>query len=207
MLIAFEGIDGSGKTTQAELLMANLQTIGMDPVLLREPGATPLGEKIRDILLHGNDLNIMPVTEFLLFSASRSQLVYEKLNELLHAGRVVILDRYFYSSIAYQGFGRGIAINEIENISRFATNGILPDIIFLLDLDIALASERLIKSGKFIDRMEKAEKDFYRKVLQGFRYCAEKDAGRFVVVDANADRDSIARDIFKEVLRRMKKND
>lgn len=205
MLIAFEGIDGSGKTTQAELLMTNLQQLGIESVLLREPGATPLGEKIRDILLHGEDLNIKPVTEFLLFSASRSQLVYERLEDLLHAEKVVILDRYFYSSIAYQGFGRGIAVDEIENISRFATNGILPDVIFLLELDIALATERRLKSGKFTDRMESAQGDFYRKVLQGFRYCAQKDADRFVIIDGNKEKDTIAKVIFEEVLRRMNK--
>lgn len=205
MLIAFEGIDGSGKTTQAELLVTNLKMSGMQAVLLREPGATSLGERIREILLHGKDLNIMPVTEFLLFSASRAQLVHEKLNSLLIEERVVILDRYFYSSIAYQGFGRGIAIDDIEKVSYFATNGILPDVVFLLDLDIERAAERRLKSGKFADRMESAQGDFYRKVLEGFRYCAEKEPDRFVVVDASADKDSIARGILDEVLRRMNK--
>ena len=204
MLIAFEGIDGSGKTTQAELLNARLTREGVPNRLVREPGGTKLGEGVRDLLLHRTDLKISPVTEFLLFSASRAQLVSEIVMPLLAEGNAVILDRYFYSSVAYQGFGRGVGIEEIEMVSRVATGGLVPDVVFLVELDLEEAIRRREMEGRRADRMENAEIEFFKRVIHGFSECARKEPNRFVLVDGRAPIEVTAEKIFKDVMFRIK---
>lgn len=205
MLIAFEGIDGSGKTTQVELLSKRLTDKNISNEILREPGGTTLGEGIRETLLHRSDLKINPMSEFLLFSASRAQLVSEKVLPLLASGKVVILDRYFYSSIAYQGFGRGIPIQQIETVSHVATQNLLPDVIFLIELDIETALKRRTLSRLASDRMEDAEIKFFKKVVDGFGYCAKKEPDRFVMVNGTTSINKMSDKIFNEVLYRMEK--
>ncbi len=204
MLIAFEGIDGSGKTTQAELLSSRLAREGIRNEVVREPGGTKLGEGVRDLLLHRSELKIAPVAEFLLFRASRAQLIREKVFPLLEEGRTVILDRYFYSSVAYQGFGRGIPVKEIETVSRFATHDLLPDVVFLVELDLETAFRRRELEGRRSDRMEHAELEFFRKVIAGFSECAKKEPNRFVLVDGSASIQSMSEMIFSEVMERIK---
>lgn len=205
VLIAFEGIDGSGKTTQAELLSRRLVEAGIKNEILREPGGTKLGEGVRDLLLHRTDLKINPATEFLLFSASRAQLVREKVIPLLRQDKTVILDRYFYSSIAYQGFGRGIPIEEIEIVSRFATQNILPDIVFLVDLNLETALQRRMAAGRGADRMENSEVKFFESAIGGFSYCAKKEPSRFVIVDGKEPAGRISNKVFDVVMCRIKK--
>ncbi len=204
MLIAFEGIDGSGKTTQAELLSDRLNREGIPTELVREPGGTRLGEGVRELLLHRSDLRINPVTEFLLFSASRAQLVREKVSPLLQGGKTVILDRYFYSSIAYQGFGRGIPVPDVEMVSRFATGGLLPEVVFLVEIDIETALKRRELAGRQADRMEGAELEFFQKVIRGFAECARREPGRFVLVDGKVPVEKTAEEIFGNVMNRLK---
>lgn len=205
MLIAFEGIDGSGKTTQAELLSRRLSVEGISNIVLREPGGTPLGEGIRDILLHRSDMKINPIAEFLLFSSSRAQLVQEKILPALNSGKVVIIDRYFYSSIAYQGFGRGIPISKIDVVNHFATQNVVPDVVLLFTLDVDTAIERRSISGRKADRMEKGEIEFFQKVIDGFAYCAKEEPDRFMIVDGRESIDSLSEDIFRNVINRIKK--
>ncbi|MFZ1081970.1 MAG: dTMP kinase [Candidatus Kryptoniota bacterium] len=206
MLIAFEGIDGSGKTTQAELLSRRLANENIPNEILREPGGTPLGEGVRELLLHRTDLKINPVTEFFLFSASRAQLVREKIIPILESGKVVILDRYFYSSIAYQGFGRGIPVQQIEMVSHLATKALIPDVIFLVELDTKTALKRRLLARRSADRMEDAEVKFFEKVSEGFTYCAKKEPDRFVIVNGNGSVNDMADKIFFEVMRKIKKS-
>ncbi len=205
MLITFEGIDGSGKTTQAELLSRRLAQEGITSEVVREPGGTKLGEGVRELLLHRTDLHINPVAEFLLFSASRAQLVTEKVLPALKDGKTVILDRYFYSSIAYQGFGRGIPTRDIETISRFATGGLLPEVVFLVELDLETALERRRLAGRTNDRMEGAELEFFRGVIKGFSECAKNEPKRFVIVDGTEPPEKISDLIFEETIGRIKK--
>jgi len=205
MLIVFEGIDGSGKTTQAELLSKRLNGEGVLNAIMREPGGTPLGEGIREILLHRSDMKISRITEFLLFSASRAQLTEEKILPLLNSGVVVIVDRFFYSSIAYQGFGRGIPVSEIESVNHFATQNVIPDVVFLFELDIESALERRSLSGKAADRIEKGEMEFFQRVIDGFAYCAEQEPNRFVTVDGREPIDVLSEEIFQNVMNRIKK--
>lgn len=205
MLIAFEGIDGSGKTTQAELLSKRLAEEGISNVILREPGGTALGEGIRELLLHRSDLKINGVAEFLLFSASRAQLTREKLQPLLDSGYIVIVDRYFYSSIAYQGFGRGIPVLEIKSVNYFATQNVLPSVVYLFNLDINTALSRRNTSGKAADRMEKGEIEFYKRVIEGFLFCAKEEPNRFVNVDGRESVEAISDMIFQDVLKKINK--
>ncbi len=204
MLISFEGIDGSGKTTQAELLSKGLNNEGIPNEVVREPGGTSLGEGVRELLLHRTDLKINPVTEFLLFSASRAQLVREKIIPLLDSGKTVILDRYFYSSIAYQGFGRGVPIEDVEAVSQFATQRVVPDVIFLIELDIETALARRLNAGRSADRMEDSEVRFFDRVIDGFNYCARRESDRFVVVDGRESIEDLSKEIFAEVMNRIK---
>ncbi len=204
MLITFEGIDGSGKTTQAELLSDRLNREGISNEVVREPGGTDLGEGVRELLLHRSDLRVSPVTEFLLFSASRAQLVAEKVIPLLEEGKTVILDRYFYSSVAYQGYGRGVSISEIEAISRFATQGIIPDVVFLVELDLDTALKRRQIAGRRADRMEDSEVEFFRSVIAGFSECAKKEPNRFVLVDGRESIETISDKVFSNVIDRIK---
>ena len=205
MLIAFEGIDGSGKTTQAELLSKRLREKGFPNEVVREPGGTKLGEGVRELLLHRTDMKIDPVTEFLLFSASRAQLISERAIPLLDSGNIVILDRYYYSSIAYQGFGRGIPVKDVESVSRFATHEIVPDVVFLVKLDVETALQRRLLAGRSADRMEDAEVKFFEKIIEGFSYCARKEPKRFVIVDGKDSVQSMSDKILDEVLYRIKK--
>lgn len=205
VLISFEGIDGSGKTTQAELLSRGLGEKGIPNEVVREPGGTMLGEGVRELLLHRTDLGINPVTEFLLFSASRAQLVREKVVPLLNSGKTVILDRYYYSSIAYQGFGRGIPIKEVEAVSQFATQNVVPDVIFLVELDIETAFKRRLIAGRSADRMEDSEVRFFERVIDGFSYCAKKEPNRFVIVDGKESIENLSKRIFIEVMHRIKR--
>jgi len=178
---------------------------GIRNIVFREPGGTTLGERVRDILLHHSDLEISPIAEYLLFSASRSQLVVERVLPMLDSDFVVIIDRYFYSSIAYQGFGRGIPVSKIEYVNHFATQNVIPDVIFLIQLDIATALERRVKSGRGTDRMEKGEIDFFRKVIEGFDYCAKEEPNRFVIVDGKESPDDLSEQIFQNVMKRIEK--
>ncbi len=204
MLIAFEGIDGSGKTTQAIELSRRLEEEGVPNEVVREPGGTRLGEGVRELLLHRSDLKISPLAEFLLFSASRAQLIEEKVTPMLRAGKTVILDRYFYSSVAYQGFGRRIPIDDIESVSRFATGGLLPDVVFLVELDLDTAMKRREDAGRRADRMEESEVRFFEDVISGFKECARRDPGRFVIIDGSAPVVKISERIYNHVASRIK---
>ena len=166
MLLSFEGIDGCGKSTQIRLLREYLTERGMDSYVFREPGGTEISEKIRSLLLHETD-DMHPVTELLLFSAARSQLIDEKVTPLLESGKIVILDRFFDSTTAYQGYGRGSAgIREIEMLNMLATHGVKPDITFYLKIEPEKAQERTTENHK--DRMERSGLEFFRKVSEGY---------------------------------------
>ena len=190
MLIAFEGIDGSGKTTQAKKLYEYLKSKGKEVSLYREPGSTEIGEKIRDILLcHCMDER----TELLLFEASRSCLIKEKVIPDLKEGRTVILDRFTLSTLAYQGYGKGIELETIQTLNEFATRGIKPDIIFLLDLPVEEALKRLKNKTRF------EEKEFLEKVRKGFLKLAEEH-NNVVLIDASKDEETV----FREILAHLK---
>jgi len=189
MLIAFEGIDGSGKTTQAKKLYDHLKQRGYEVSLYREPGGTKVGETLREILLK-EDLDER--TELLLFEASRSKLVEEKIIPELREGKVVILDRFTLSTIAYQGYGRGLEVNFIKELNEFATRGVKPDAILILDVPVEVALKRLKEKNRFED------KDFLEKVRRGFLELAKEEEHAVIIEAVRGEEE-----VFEEVLKAL----
>ena len=181
-LIAFEGVEGSGKSTQLELLRQALEGRGREVVVTREPGGTPAGERMRALLLDPG-VELHPRAEALLFAAARAELVDTVIRPALERGAVVLCDRYLDSSLAYQGGARGLGRVPVEEVNRFATGGLLPDLVVLLDLDPASGLRR--RSGE-LDRIEAQDLAFHRRVRQAFCDLAAADPGRFAVVDGAA---------------------
>ena len=184
IFISFEGVDGVGKTTQVERLREYCEARGREVVVTREPGGTPLGATIRQLLLNGvpqSSADIAPRAEALLFAADRAQHVAEVIRPALRRGAVVITDRYLDSSLAYQAGGRELTAQEIRDLSMWATNNLLPERTYLLDMDPALSHARL-EHGE--DRMESAGDDFQRRTRQAFLDLAADEPDRFRVIDA-----------------------
>lgn len=190
MFVSFEGIDGSGKSTQAQLLAARLRAAGREVVLTREPGGTPLGESIRELLLHAGD--VAPWAEAALFAASRAQHVAELIRPSLARGAVVVCDRYVDSSVAYQGGARGLGVDDVLELNLAAVGGLLPDVTFLLVLDPAEAARRM---GTAPDRIEREDAAFRERVDAAYRSLAERDPERIVVLDATRPPEELAEEV------------
>lgn len=196
MLISFEGIDGSGKTTQINLLKKKLEQNGVSVYIFREPGGTEVSEYIRGILLNP-EIEIDPVTEILLFSAARSQLIAEKIKPLNSSDKVIILDRFYDSTVAYQGYGRAsINLKDIHHLNQVASHGLKPDVTFYLRVSLDVAEARRSTFTK--DRMERAGDSFYGKVIKGFDDLSETEE-RIKVIDASKSADEICEDIWHYV--------
>lgn len=201
MLITFEGIDGCGKSTQIELLRNFLDSEKFSHHVFREPGGTDLSESIRNLLLHDSD-DMDPVTELLLFSSARSQLISEKVQPLLDRGEIVILDRYYDSTTAYQGYGRrSMDIGKIQVLNQIASHAVVPDLTFYLKISADRAAMRTINSEK--DRMENAGLEFFEKVSAGYDEIAKHEK-RFRVIDATQSPEAIHRIISDSVRKHLR---
>lgn len=198
ILIALEGFDGSGKSTLAKNLCARLQAEGLPVLLTYEPGDTPVGTEIRKIL-QDNRKTMVPKTEFLLYSADRAQHIADVVRPALERGMIVISDRMADSSRAYQGYGRGLDLKEIEAVTAWAMNGIKPDLTFYLALDVQTALERIYARKEELTRIESEKRAFFEAVINGFEKIF---AGRSDVVrlDAREDRDAVAHRAFDAVI-------
>ncbi|SNC73757.1 thymidylate kinase [Kytococcus aerolatus] len=196
VFIALEGGDGAGKSTQLRLLREHLERVapGREVLLTREPGGTPLGVEIRQLLLHGGE--VAPRAEALLFAADRAHHVATLVRPALERGAVVLTDRFMDSSIAYQGAGRSLAADEVDRLSRWATEGLLPDLTVLLDLDPALAAGR---RGGEADRMESESTVFHTRVREHFLALAAREPERYLVVDAARPAAEIAAEVSRAV--------
>jgi dTMP kinase len=203
MLITFEGIDYSGKSTQAKLLVDRLEKHGKEVVFLREPGGTSISEKIRNILLDKKHLELKQITELFLFSAARTQLVNEVILPALQAGKVVVCDRFYDSTTAYQGYGRGINLNDIQAINRIATSGTKPRMTFFIDIEIDEIFRRQIAAGLSADRMESSGRDFFERVRNGYWRLAEMESDRFIIVSGKLPADEIHREIWDIVKKQI----
>jgi dTMP kinase len=179
MFVTFEGLDGSGKTTQVRLLLERLAADGMDVVATREPGGTELGERIRDLVLHGGD--VTPWAEALLYAAARAQHVEEVIRPALERGATVLCDRYVDSSVAYQGVARGLGFDRVLDLNLAAVAGLMPDQTFLLVLEPGKVSSRLVEQ----DRIEREQGGFYELAAAGYRELVERYPERIVVLDAS----------------------
>lgn len=197
LFLTLEGPEGAGKTTQLARLEARLRAAGQPVTVTREPGGTPLGTRVREVVLDPA-VDIEPLGEFLLYSASRAQLVREVLRPARERGETVLCDRYADSSLAYQGAGRGLPLPLLRQITAEVTGGLTPDLTVLFDLDPALGLARAARRGQ-PDRLERADLDFHRRVRQGFLDLARAEPQRFLVLDATRSADDLEADIWAAV--------
>ncbi len=194
--ITFEGSEGCGKTTQVQKLAERLARSGVTHLVTREPGGTPIGETIRELLqfaLHNSSMT--PETELFLFEASRSQLVREIIKPALARGMCVIADRFFDSTTVYQGAARKLDRRIVDRLNAFAVGDCVPDITFVLDVDAATAKSRM-RQPRAPDRMEQQPAEFYERVREGYRQLAAHDAKRIVLIDASRDVDQVENEIW-----------
>ncbi len=201
MFITFEGIDGSGKSTQIKLLREKLLEEGYEVEVFREPGGTDISEQIRHILLNSKSV-IDPVTELLLFSAARSQLITEKVLPLLEKGTVVILDRFYDSTTAYQGYGRkAVSLEHIRELNEMASHGREPDLTLYLRISLEEAKKRTESLQK--DRMEISGDEFFSRVIEGYDKLAQSEE-RFVTIESSADLHATHATVWKQVEAHLK---
>ena len=197
IFITFEGIDGCGKSTQCELLKKYFEDNGKDFVFVREPGGTVIGERIREILLDKKNTQMTPRTELLLFEAARAQITDEVIKSSLEEGKIVICDRFFDSSSAYQGMARGMGMDFVASLNMAATGGLKPDVTFFFDLSAEEALARRGKRGEASDRIELAGLKFQEDVRSGYLELAKSSDGRIVTLDAMQSPDEIFEQIKK----------
>lgn len=203
MFITFEGLDFSGKSTQAKLLYKYLLSKRKKCLLLREPGGTTISEKVREIILDKEHIEMTPLTEFMLFSASRSQLVSQVIKPHLKKGYVVICDRYYDSSTAYQSYGGSLEPQSVSIVNKIATGNLVPGITILIDVKPKDAFLRAELRGNAKDRMENKDLKFFTKVYKGFKDIANKNKKRFVVINGTQTIEEIHTEIKKTVNKKL----
>ena len=194
LFITFEGIDGCGKSTQFEMLKEYLLSKGEEFIVVREPGGTVIGEKIREILLSKKNDSMVPMTELFLFEAARAQITEEVIKPNIEKGISVLCDRFFDSTYAYQGYARKLGTDTTDMLNKLATGGLEPDITFLIDIPVSVALERRGKRGEADDRMEALGTSFQEEVRKGYLEAASKSS-RIKVIDGNCTPD----DVFEKV--------
>ncbi len=195
LFITFEGGEGCGKSTQSKALYKKLAQSAIPAVLTHEPGGTPLCKNIRRLLKRADDISISPLTELLLFNASRTQLIDEVIRPELEKGKMVICDRYADSTIAYQSYGRGLDLKMVRAVNNIATQGLKPDLTILLDIS---AQEGLARKKKR-DRFEQEDIAFHQRVREGYLKLAKEEPERWLVIDAAQSREKIAQVIWQRV--------
>ncbi len=194
VFIVFEGIDGCGKSTQLQALSERLQSYGIEPVVVREPGGTPVGEQIRQILLD-RPFEMEPLTELFLYEASRSELTRTIIRPALAAGQVVLADRFAMASLAYQSYGRGLDFTLVQRFNRIATDGIEPSLTIILDVPVEIAFAR---KRRAFDRLERAGPQFHERVRQGYRELAHQTP-RSLLLDGTRPPAELAEQIWTAV--------
>jgi len=200
LFLSFEGGEGSGKSLQAKRLADVLQRRGREVVLTREPGGTAAGERIREIVLHAQEIALSPEAQVLLYSTARAQNVREVIEPALDAGKIVIADRFFDSTMAYQGYGHGVSLDNIRAVTALACGDVIPDRTFLLDIpvDIGLGRSGWRAQSKW-DRFEVLDTAFHTRVREGYLRLAAAEPKRWAVINADRDESSIAQDVRREV--------
>jgi dTMP kinase len=204
-LISFEGSEGSGKSTQLIRLAAHLQKLKRDVITVREPGGTEIGEQIRNIIVHNSRGDEMcPETELLLFTAARAQLVREIIAPALIAGKIVLSDRFLDSSTVYQGIGRNLALDPVNQINRFAVGNVMPDLTVVIDVPSEVGLARIRQRATDLpDRMERENLNFYKKVREGYLVLAKGLPERFVVVDGTLSESALEKKIWSAIAGRV----
>jgi dTMP kinase len=197
LFITFEGGEGSGKSIQARLLYRKLRQLAIPVILTHEPGVTSLGKRINHLLKWTQYIDISPVAELMMFNVSRAQLVKEVINEALIKGQTVICDRFYDSTTAYQGYGRGLDIETVKRVNKIATGGLTPNLTIFLDVPPEEGFRRKVKDKP--DRFETESLDFHRRVREGFLKLAEDEPSRWRVINGEQDREIIAGIVWKNV--------
>ena len=201
--ITFEGIDGSGKTTQMRLLAGRLRGEGRDVFETVEPGGTPIGHQIRRILLDSANQDLRPTAELLLYFASRAQNVEQCILPALHSGRIVLCDRFTDSTLAYQGYARGLGPDNVLTLDRIASNGLAPDLTLLIDVDLdtglARTRERNGAGTNVETRLDDESREFHRKVREAYFTIARQNAGRFRIIDGRGAPEEVAERVWEAV--------
>jgi dTMP kinase len=203
MFITFEGPEGSGKSSQIPLLSTYLRQHGFAVLETREPGGTQIGDQIRACLHDVNNALMTPVAEMLLYSASRAQLLSEAIRPALAAGQIVLCDRFADSTIAYQGYGRNLDLTALAHVTRFATGGLVPDLTFLLDIDVERGLARRLDGGEEMNRLDLETVSFHQRVRQGYHQLVAADPDRWLVVDADRPRDIVQAELRRLILPRL----
>ena len=203
LFLSFEGGEASGKSVQANRLAERLRAEGRDVVSVREPGSTPVGERVRDVVLHAQDIPLAPNAQALLYSTARAQLVRDVIRPALAQRKVVVVDRFYDSTLAYQGYGHGADLDQLRAVTAFAVGDLRPDRTFLLDLPVEAAEGRAAtrKPGRAWDRFEAEARAFHERVRAGYLELAEAEPGRFAVIRADRDVDAVFADVWREVER------
>ncbi len=204
LFISIEGCDGCGKTTALTKVVEKLNALSINPLVTREPGGSKIAEQIRNIILDKNNTEEDCRTEALLYAASRRQHLVEIVLPALKAGKVVISDRYLDSSLAYQGYARGIGIDEVMSINTFAIDKTFPDVTFFLDLSPEEGLNRMKGRERSADRLDQEKIDFHQRVYEGYQIVNEMFKDRIVKIDASQTPDKIADDIVKIILEKIK---
>ncbi|MCE5039376.1 dTMP kinase [Staphylococcus auricularis] len=200
--ITFEGPEGSGKTTVMKRVAEQLSDT-YDVVLTREPGGVPTGEKIREILLEGDAIDER--TEALLFAASRREHLVGRVLPALEKGQVVLCDRYIDSSLAYQGYARGIGMKEVEAINAFAINDVYPDLTVYLDVSVEVGQARIQQNQRSQNRLDRETRQFHEKVVEGYQQIIQRDSARFAVVDADQEIDTVVATTYDAIIKYLEK--
>ena len=191
LFITFEGTDGTGKTTQIERLSVDLKRAGYDVCLTREPGGTPISEQIRDMLLNPDHSEMAATTELLLYAASRAQHVSEVIKPALEAGKIVISSRFADATVVYQGYGRGLDLDRIHHLNRIATDGVRPEVTFVLDLPVEIGLQRVQSSRGGLDRLEREKIEFHRRLREGYQTLAKQEPQRLKIIDAQVNPEQV----------------
>ena len=203
-LVSLEGPEGAGKTSVLEALIPILEDRGIEVLSTREPGGVLIGEKIREVILDPSHTQMDPKTELLLYIASRRQHLVEKVLPALEAGKLVIMDRFIDSSVAYQGFGRGLDIDAIDWLNEFATDGLKPDLTLYFDIEVEEGLARIAaNSDREVNRLDMEGLDLHRKVRQGYLSLLEKEVDRIVKIDASLPLDQVIANTQQLLLDRM----
>ncbi len=203
LFITFEGIEGSGKTTQIKKLREYLESTGRPVLATREPGGTPLADRIRDLILSNRSEKVNPKAELFLYLASRAQHVHSVIKPALRQGLTVICDRFADATIAYQGYGRELDLDFLENLNQYATGGLKPDLTVLIDLPAREGLSRVSRARGEMDRLESEGIEFHEKVRRGYLELASREPERIFVVDGRGSEEDIFAEITRELARRF----
>ena len=204
LLVSLEGPDGAGKSSVLEALVPILEENGHQVVTTREPGGVPISEAIREVILDQKNTEMDGKTELLLYIASRRQHLIEKVLPALESGKLVIMDRFIDSSVAYQGFGRGLGVSDIEWLNRFATDGLKPDVTLYFDLDVEEGLARIDRNkNREVNRLDLEGLDMHRRVRQGYLYAFENEPDRIVKIDASQTLESVVQDSLAVLNKRL----